>query len=150
MSTQPSLFPESPEAAIQRLDSILLNLLLGHPGGTIGLSLEEDERDVLRAIRYMRGRANAITIGEIQAITKLSPRLIKKAVRTLRMEYQLPIGSSKHGTEGGYFLMITEADRLVWVKDVLDQVQAELAVLRAAAGQQATLELLGQLHLEVR
>jgi meiotically up-regulated gene 157 (Mug157) protein len=66
------------------------------------------------------------------------------------MNYRLPIGSSKHGTDGGYFLMITGEDRAIWVKDVLDQVRAELAVLHAAAGQQATLELLGQLQIEVR
>lgn len=150
MSTQPSLFPESAEAAIARLDSTILDLILGHNGGPLGLTLEEREKAVLRTIRYMRGQANTITIAEISKLTKLNPREIKLAVRTLRINFHLPIGSSKNGSDGGYFLMLTEADRAVWAKDVLDQVRAELAVLRAGAGQQATLELLGQLHMEVK
>jgi len=150
LSAQPSLFPESPEAAIARLDNNILCLLMGHNGGPLGLTMQDDEKAVLRTIRYMRGLANAITISEIEKVTKLSPRTIKEAVRTLRMSFGLPIGSSKNSGKGGYYLMITEADRAVWVKDVLDQVRAELAVLRAAGGQQATLELLGQLHMEVR
>lgn len=150
MSTQPSLFPEASEVAIARLDSSILDLILGHPGGPQNLTLEEREKAVLRAIRYMRGQANTITIAEISKLTRLNPREIKLAVRTLRINFHLPIGSSKSGSDSGYFLMITEADRAVWAKDVLDQVRAELAVLRAGAGRQATLELLGQLHMEVR
>lgn len=148
--TQASLFPETQEMAIARLDSQILDLMLGHNGGPLGLTLEEDEKSVLRAIRYMRGVRNAITIAELQKITNLSPREIKKSVRTLRMSFQLPIGSSKHSEHGGYFLIISAEDRSVWVGDVLDQVRAELAVLRAAAGPQATLELLGQLRAEVQ
>jgi len=148
--TQPMLFPESPEAQIARLDSEILNLLLGHSGGPLGLPMADDEKKVLRTIRYARGLANAITIAEIREKTDYDVRVVKKCVRALRMNYRLPIGSSKHGTDGGYFLMITGEDRAIWVKDVLDQVRAELAVLHAAAGQQATLELLGQLQIEVR
>jgi hypothetical protein len=144
------LFPESSEAAIARLDATILNLIMGYPGGPLDLTLEGREKTVLRTIRYMRGHANTITIAEISRITGLNPREIKLAVRTLRINYHLPIGSSKNGSDGGYFLMITDTDRAVWSKDVLDQVRAELAVLRAGAGQQAMLELLGQLHMEVK
>ncbi len=149
-TAQPNLFPESTAEIAARIDSEILALLLGTSGGPLGLTLEEREKAVLRAIRYMRGQANTITIAEISKLTKLNAREIKLAVRTLRINFHLPIGSSKNGAEGGYFLMLTEADRAVWAKDVLDQVRAELAVLRAGAGQQATLELLGQLHMEVR
>lgn len=150
MTDQPMLFPESPEAAIMRLDQAMLRLLMGYAGGPLGLTLDGNEKDVLRCIRFQRGIANTINIGDIQARTKLSAREIKKAVRSLRLNYHLPIGSSKRGNDGGYYLMVSQDDQKAWVKDVLDQVRAELAVLRAAAGPQATLELLGQLELEVK
>ena len=148
MSTQPSLFAESPEAAIAKLDNEILLMLIGQSGGPLGLVLSEDEKNVLRAIRYRRGLANTIAIAELQQITKLSARQIKEVVRNLRINFRVPVGSSKRANAGGYYLIITPEDRAAWVKDVLDQVRAELAVLRAAAGPQATLELLGQLHME--
>jgi hypothetical protein len=90
-----------------------------------------------------------MAIREIQERTKLEPRTIKQAVRTLRLNFHLPIASWKHAERGGYFLIVDEEDRAAWVKDVLDQVRAELLVLRAAAGAQAGLELLGQLRMEI-
>ncbi len=105
---------------------------------------------MLRAIRYMRGLANTIPISELQQTTKLSARQIKEVVRNLRISFRLPIGSSKRSGAGGYYLIVSAADRAAWVNDVLNQVRAELAVLRAAAGPQATLELLGQLHMEAK
>ena len=149
MSTQPSLFPESREEAIARLDSIIQDLVLGYSGGPLNLTLQDHEKAVLRAIRYMRGLDNAISISEVQKITHLDPRSIKEAVRTLRMSFHLPIGSSKHSTKGGYFLMVSDADRAVWRGDVTDQIRAEVEVLRAADGHSGALEVLGQLQMEL-
>ncbi len=150
MTAQASLFPESQAEFVERLDSQILALLMGHPGGPLALSLDEGEKAVLRAIRYHRGLDAAINIREIQQQSKLDVRSIKGIIRTLRISFRLPIGSSKHGTEGGYYLILTEADRAAWVKEVFDQVRAEVAVVRAAAGHQAGLELLGQLHMQMQ
>jgi hypothetical protein len=133
-----------------RLDQSILNLLMGYSGGPFGLHLEASEKAVLRAIRYQRGLNNAISIAEVQKITDLDPRTIKESVRTLRMSFHIPIGSSKHSTRGGYFLMVTDADRAVWRRDVTDQIRAEVEVLRAADGHLGALEVLGQLQLELR
>jgi hypothetical protein len=148
-SIMPSLFPESQEMRLQRLDAEILHLLMGHAGGTLRFPLDDSEKAVLQCLRYRRGLANAMTIREIQLRTKMEPRSIKQAVRTLRLNFCLPIASWKHADRGGYYLIVDEADRAAWVKDVLDQVRAEVAVLRAAAGRQAGLELLGQLHMEM-
>jgi hypothetical protein len=148
----PSLFPESELEAASRiageLDAYILALITGRDGGPMGLALDDNQKAVLQILRYKRGMGNAIGLAEIVQRLSLNGRTVKGIIRELRMSWQLPIGSSKHGTEGGYYLMITDADRAVWTKDVLDQVRAELAVLRAAAGRQAGLELLGQLHME--
>lgn len=147
--TQPSLFPESANERTVRLDAEIANLLYGAGGGPLGLCLADDERAVLGMIRYRRGAASAIKLRDIQSHTRLDVRAIKGAVRTLRLNFGLPIGSSKLADAGGYFLMITAEDRAIWRKDVTDQVRAQMDVLRAADGRQAALEALGQLREEL-
>jgi len=148
--TQDSLFPEPQEVLIARRDSEILNLLLGHPGGRLHLSLGHPEKEVLRHLRFVRGVANATPIRALEQKTNLKPRQIKQIVRTLRLDYGLPIGSSKNSTGGGYYLIVTREDQQAWVKTFLDQIRAEAEVLRAAAPYQDSLELIGQLALEVK
>lgn len=149
MSTTPSLFPEPPEQQAHRIDATIAGLIYGQQGGPLGLRLADDEKAVLEMIRYRRGAANAVNLRDIQKRTGLDVRTIKQAVRTLRLNFHLPIGSSKQSETGGYYLMLTAEDRAIWRKDVLDQVRAQVNVLRAADGHQAALEALGQLRAEL-
>jgi hypothetical protein len=151
-----SLFPDldpSVEQRVRLLDQEISLLLCGLPGGPLRMTLSEDEKQVLSAIRYHRGSARAITIQKIREMypkcADLTDRTIKEAVRTLRVQFHLPVGSSKHGRDGGYFLMFTPEDYSILHRQVLDQVRAELEVLKAVDGPRAALELLGQLQLEV-
>lgn len=146
---QLSLLPESEEMRIQRIDGMILHLICGGKGGALNLPLEDHEKAVLECLRYRRGLKNAMTIREIQLRTQMEPRTVKQAVRTLRLNFHLPIASWKHADKGGYYIICDDADRAAWVKDVMDQVRAEIAVLRAAAGNQAGLELLGQLQMQL-
>lgn len=148
--TQTSLFPESVELRVQRLDGNILHLICGGVGGRLGLPLEDGEKAVLECLRYRRGLANAMPIREITQRTKLDARSIKQAVRDLRIDFSIPIGSWKHADRGGYFLIVDDQDRKAYVKDVLDQVRSELSVLKAVAGRQAHLELLGQMQIEAQ
>jgi len=153
--TEQSLFPDlavSIEQRRQTIDAEILWLLFGRPGGPLKLTLADDEKAVLAAIRYSRGAANACSIREIQrrpGCERLTDREIKKAVRTLRINFRIPIGSSKQGSGGGYFIMLTDEDHSILRNQVLDQVRAELEVLKSLDGPRAALELLGQLQLEV-
>jgi hypothetical protein len=149
LSSQTSLFPESAQMRVSRIDGDIVHLLCGKPGGPLNISLDDNEKTVLECLRFRRGIKNAMSIREIQERTKLEPRTIKQAVRDLRLNFHMPIASWKHAERGGYFLIVDEEDRAAWVKDVLDQVRGELSVLRAAAGAQAGLELLGQLRIEI-
>jgi hypothetical protein len=151
--TELSLFPDdSIEARRQTIDADILWLLTGHPGGPQNLTLSLDEKQVLTAIRYCRGAANAVTIRDLQEFKgceTLDAREIKNAVRTLRINFRIPIGSSKKGSGGGYFVMLSDEDHTILRGQILDQVRAELEVLKAVDGPRAALELLGQLQLEV-
>jgi hypothetical protein len=155
--TEQTLFPDlklDAEDRIRQIDLEIELLLFDKSRGPLGLHLSDDERQVLSAIRYHRGADRAITIREMQEgwteLVRLSDRQVKNAVRSLRIEFRLPIGSSKKGSDGGYFIMISPEDHAILHNQVLDQVRAELAVLRAIDGHRAALELLGQLQLEVQ
>jgi hypothetical protein len=153
---QTSLFPESIEARRQRIDAEIEWLLFGNAGGPLNLRLSANERRVLSKIRYRRGAVNAISIAEIRtelgqlSADALTDREIKNIVRTLRLQFHLPIGSSKHGSAGGYFVMLTADDHAILRAQVIDQVRAELAVLKAVDGPHAALELFRQLQLEAK
>lgn len=150
MTTEQSLFPESEQTVAERIDSTVLMLLTGHAGGPLGMSLGDKEKVVLTLLRYKRGLKNAVSIREIQEKTRLSPRTVKEVVRGLRVNFALPIGSSKSGKVGGYYIVITPEDARSWGKDLFGQVRAEVAAFRAAIGPEITAELVGQLSLEVR
>jgi hypothetical protein len=150
--TELSLFPEPVEERIQRIDAEILALLIGKSGGPLGLHLSHAERLVLSAIRFCRGAARAITIRDMRnfkGCEELDAREIKEAVRALRINFRVPIGSSKMSSGGGYFIMLTAEDHSILHKQVLDQVRAEIEVLKAVDGPRTTLELLGQLQLEI-
>lgn len=139
-------FAEPLDAAVQRIDGEILHLLMG--GEFCGLDLDSEEKSVLRLIRFRRGAANTIPIRELHEQTKFSPRAIKEIVRTLRLNFRLPIGSSKRGQDGGYYLMVTRDDVNAWIKTFAEQIRAEAEVVRAVGGSDAVRELLGQLTLE--
>lgn len=143
-----SLFPPSETDRVLRIDQAIASLLAGTHGGPLGLCLAPEEKSVLGMLRFRRGVANALGIRDIAERLKLTDRQVKSIVRTLRVHFGLPIGSSKNGVTGGYFLIITPDDLAVAVKGPLDQIRAEAEVLRAIAGGRAAAELLGQLTLE--
>lgn len=146
----PSLFPVPQETLVARIDAEIASLLLGYAGGPRGLTLGDEEKKVLARLRFRRGLAKAINIRELQEGTGIGPRSLKEIVRNLRLNFRLPIGSSKRGSEGGYYVMVTAEDEAIWVNDVLSQVRAEVEVLRAAVRKRESLERIGQLAMEGR
>ena len=148
MSDQVKLFPPTPDEMAGEVDDQIRDLIMGYSGGPLGLTLGTIEKSILRSLRFHRGHENALSIGKLQQDLDVDARTIKQAVRTLRLNYRLPIGSSKQSSGGDYYIMLTPQDVAIWSKDVLDQVRAEVAVLRAAAGDQVGLEILGQLRNE--
>jgi len=147
MSTS-SLFP-SEESYRAEIDQRIVDMLSGYRLGLRGEHLDSAEMAVLRAIRFHRGASNAISIRELQSRMKLSEREIKQIVRTLRIDFRLPIGSSKHSTSGGYFIIVSIEDQDIAAKGPLEQIRAEAEVLKVVTSPERTRELLGQIQLEV-
>ncbi len=149
--TQETLFTDlaagDREARKEYIDSQTRALVFG--GSDHGLSLTIDEKQVLTCIRFRRGAENAISIREITKSTGLEPREVKNIVRTLRCNFHLPIGSSKHAIKGGYFIILTQQDQAIFDSDFLGQIRAQVDAHRAVSGPHRTRELLGQLQMEI-
>ena len=135
------------EARCEYIDSQIRALLFG--GSVYGLTVSQDEKQVLSAVRFHRGSANAISIREITKSTGLDPREVKNVVRVLRCNFHLPIGSSKHAVKGGYFIILTKEDQAIFDSDFLGQIRAQVDAHRAVSGPHRTRELLGQLQMEI-
>ena len=145
MTAQGTLFTENTECdRVKQIDAEILNLLTGHAGGPLNMTLGDDETAVLRAIRYKRGLGNGATISDLKESTRLTERAIKEAVRGLRLNFHLPVGSSKG--LGGYYLMITREDMDAWRAQAVAQLRGEVEVLRAIGGHHAWLELVSEVE----
>ena len=147
MTTAP-LFQDDASAALA-VDQQIAEILHGMPGGPRGLYLDSAETAVLRAIRFHRGAANPIGIRELVTRLKISEREVKQIVRTLRVDFRLPIGSSKSATNGGYFIIASIADQETAIQGPLAQIRAEAEILKVLTSPARTRELLGQIQLEV-
>jgi hypothetical protein len=108
-----------------------------------------DEKSILMILRMHLGAERAIKIRELVEKTGLDPRAVKEAVRSLVIDFKLPIASSKAGRDGGYFLILTDTEQRDAVSTVSKQIRAEAMRLRVLAGAHDTVQLLGQLQLEV-
>lgn len=146
--TTPLFQPEA--AAASEMDQRIAELLHGMPGGPSQLYLDSAECAVLRALRFHRGAANAISIRELTSRLKIAEREIKQIVRTLRVSFRLPIGSSKSATAGGYFVIVSIEDQEIAAQGPLAQIRAEAEVLRVITSPERTRELLGQIQLEAQ
>lgn len=143
-----SLFRAQSEV-VEEIDQQISDLANGGRLGPLGQHLDSAEIAVLRAIRFHRGARNAITIAELRERIQLSEREIKQIVRTLRVDFRLPIGSSKNSVGGGYFVIVSIEDQEIATAGPLAQIRAEIEVLKVVTSPERTRELLGQIQLEV-
>lgn len=111
--------------------------------------IRAEEKQILHILRFHMGADRALKIRELARRTELSERAIKEAVRSLVIDYRLPIASSKDRRDGGYYLILTDSEQRDAVATVGKQIRAEAMRLRVLAGEHETVELLGQLQLEV-
>lgn len=145
-----TLFANEIQMRREALDLRITQLLYGAGEGQFGLSLNSMERTVLKVLRYHTSVANAITIAQLSEKTKLNAREVKEIVRRLRLGFGLPIGASRSGSSGGYYFILTDEDRRLFKTQFMQQIKAELEVMRVVCTAEETRELLGQLTLEVQ
>ena len=69
-----------------------------------------DEQSVWHYIANHRGRDNAIGARDLAQLTRIPERRVRSIVRSLRLNFHKPIGSTTHAPAG--FYLCTSADEL--------------------------------------
>ena len=141
MNSTPSLFEPVAWRSRSRVHEVLM-------GEHCRWSISERQRALLNVLYGRCGRENAIPIADLSTRLKMQPREIKEAVRELRLNFSVPIGSARTG-EGGYYLITSIEELMDTVRPYVGQAYSELAVARALAGDLAVNEMLGQMQLAV-
>lgn len=149
MSTQPPLFETRTPQEIraeqeERIDKQILDVLCDRGPGPI----TQRQRDILHLLRYRRGCARAIQIGEMAEKLKTTPRQIKEDIADLSIRFRLPIGSSRDAESGGYYLCITQEERIATATPHIHQAMAHLRRANVVLDPKEMSELMGQLLLD--
>ena len=105
------------------------------------------EAEVAACVWRHQGRANPITIAELEGITATSARGVKGIVEQLRFTHRMPIGANRE-EPFGYFWIVDAADQLAAVGPYKAQIISMWRTLRALDSKTGLRELLGQLRLE--
>jgi hypothetical protein len=148
LSDQKSLFPTPPETSeerAQRIDAMVLNVLCGKTP----YSLSEGQRLLLNLLRYRRGIAKAISIGEIGERLRMTPRQIKGDIADLTVRFRLPIGSSRDPSTNGYYFPMTHQECLDSATPHIRQGLAHFRRVQVLLDKHDLNDLLGQYSLDL-
>jgi len=146
--TQAALFEtRTPELIAQErrahLDDQITRLLLGESQ----FRITEQQRRLLHILSKRYGRDRAIRISEIRQRLEISERTIKDLVRSLVTDFRLPVGASRDGVDGGYYLVMTPEEARSTAQPYIDEALKLLDRARVLVGDRAILELRGQLAI---
>jgi hypothetical protein len=146
--TQSALFEtRTPEQIAEErrgcLDEQVANLLLGKTP----FCITEHQRRLLHILAKRYGRDRAISIGELKQRLEISERAIKDMVRSLVTDFFLPVGASRNGSDGGYYLVMTAEEARSTAQPYIDEALKLLKRASVLVGHRAILELRGQLAI---
>lgn len=113
-----------------------------------GWPAPDQARQVLEALRTARGAAAARPIRELAEQLGIEPREVKKWVRSLVVEFHLPIVGSRIPPYG-YYLAISESERTYASATLKCEIRALAQRVQALEGKQTLREFLGQLRMDL-
>ena len=70
--------------------------------------MERLEQTILEILQRHQGKAQAITVSELQGFVKVSTRRIRAVIATLVTEHRIPIASTVHPPYGFYLITTAE------------------------------------------
>jgi hypothetical protein len=108
------------------------------------------EKDLLVVLREHVGKGNAITLHQLVELLGVSDRVVKAMVSNLRVNFRVMIGASRDAAAGGYYVISSAAEALESTQYLVSQVLTMLRVIRVMRGRHATVELFGQLHIQLK
>jgi hypothetical protein len=110
--------------------------------------LTEDQRALLHVLRWHKGADRAITIAMLDAKLNIDVRGIKDAVRSLVVDFGLPIVGSRRQPYG-YYIAITAEEIAEAIRPLRGEIIQIARRVRALRGNEFLRELLGQIPMEL-
>jgi hypothetical protein len=112
--------------------------------------LKETQRKVLECLRMRQGRLQAMTMDEIGERTGQSRRVIRQNIRSLVVDFRLPIVASCDSDTGGYYFATSAEERFAGTSDLRKEAVGLLQRMGVILNESDMGALLGQLALEAK
>ena len=141
MSSVGSLFETIEDRAVERAYAVLASRMDPSPTAR--------QLSLLRIIADRRGADRAISVTQLAAMVKTTPREVKGDVRDLRMSFGIRIGSSRDQESGGYYLITSKAELIATLTPMCHQLRSEVNVICAMCEPQELADLEGQMGMKL-
>ncbi|WP_447978111.1 hypothetical protein [Candidatus Nitrospira bockiana] len=114
---------------------------------TVAIEMSAEERAVWREIQRHEGRASALSLEHLAAVTAIAPRIVQRIVKHLIEHHHCPIGSAT-GEPHGYYVIRT-TDEQTRAERQLEHRIIKTAQRLAALRKNTPADVLGQLTMEL-
>jgi len=94
-----------------------------------------------------QGHKKAIKMPDLAECVDLPTRALQDAIRNMRLEYDLPVGSTPARNKPGYFVIMNEEDLEIATRNLWNRGMSDLAVYAALKRNRQVKEQLGQLAI---
>jgi hypothetical protein len=108
--------------------------------------MEIEMKRLLWILTEHKGAANPIPLRDLIARTGMEGRELKAMVRSLVVDFEIPIGASR-AEPVGYYLAMNATERLAAARPYIAEIRKLAQRVRALIGGQAFVEELGQMRI---
>lgn len=115
--------------------------------------LLDEERRIAQILRFHKGKQTALPLKDLALKlgsdgSAVSDRLVKALIRSLIVDFRLPIGSCR-GELHGYYLIRTIEEARDTARPLVNEIKKLAQRVRVNVGRHYALEILGQVQLEL-
>lgn len=108
--------------------------------------MDIDTKRLLWILTEHKGASNPIPLRELIAKTGIEGRELKAMVRSLVVDFEIPIGASR-AEPVGYYMAMNATERLAAARPYIHEIRKLASRVKALIGGQAFIEELGQMRM---
>jgi len=134
-----------------RAESVSLNEGLVHAAlmGKGPWELSQRQRRLVELLRGRQGASLAMPCKELEAKLTCDDRAIRSDVRSLVMDFHLPIVASRDSDTGGYFFAVTHEERVRYTEQYINEGKKLFARAAIIRNERDIAKLLGQKEINL-
>lgn len=126
------------------VDAVIADAVAGR--GALPWPMEIEMKKLLWILAEHKGAANPIQLRDLVARTGFDGRVVKAMVRSLVVDFEIPIGASR-AEPAGYFVATNATERLAAARPYIAEIRKLASRVKALIGGQAFVEELGQMRM---